>query len=300
MHTEPVSARTDELIRRWETSRIGRLHNESVELELGVHSLALAAQHVLCAAPFLVAMSALAREWHVGDVAFLLSDTMGLHGDAENELMRLFRPSKHDTIGSFVVGFLIAFVFATGLSATMQRTFERIWRLPHADWRSAWRHLVWAVMTSALFAFGLWINKATHRWEISGASEVAVESTGTGLAAFAYFWWTQRILLRGKVRRRQLLPGAVLIGLGTTVLLVAVQIVAPEQITEEVADYGLVGAAFILSAILVAFSTIVLWGVFLGREVSRWATVRRGGDLTTVQPPVELVEPGSVEATRPA
>ena len=129
MHTEPVSARTDELIRRWETSRIGRLYNESVELELGVHSLALAAQHVLCAAPFLVAMSALAREWHVGDVAFLLSDTMGLHGDAENELMRLFRPSKHDTIGSFVVGFLIAFAFATGLSATMQRTFERIWRL---------------------------------------------------------------------------------------------------------------------------------------------------------------------------
>lgn len=77
------------------------------------------------------------------------------------------------------------------------------------------------------------------------------------------------------------------------------QIIAPGQITEEVADYGLVGAAFILSAILVAFSTIVLWGVFLGREVSRWATVRRGGDRTTVQPPVELVEPGSVEATRP-
>ena len=57
---------------------------------------------MLCAAPFLVAMSALAREWHVGDVAFLLSDTMGLHGDAENELMRLFRPSKHDTILVYV------------------------------------------------------------------------------------------------------------------------------------------------------------------------------------------------------
>ena len=224
---------------------------------------------------------------------------MGLHGDAENELMQFFRPSKHDTIGSFVIGLLIAFAFATGLSATMQRTFERIWRLPHADWRSAWRHFVWAVMTSALFAFGLWINKATHRWEISGASEVAVESTGSGLTAFACFWWTQRILLRGRVHRRQLLPGAVLIGLGTTVLLAAVQIIAPGQTTEEVADYGLVGAAFILSVILVAFSTIVWWGVFLGREISRWANLRRGGDLTTVQPPVGSIEPGSVDATRP-
>ena len=118
--------------------------------------------------------------------------TMGLHGDAENELMQLFRPSKHDTIGSFVIGLLIA-----------------------------------------------------------------------------------------------------------TVLLVAVQIIAPGQTTEEVADYGLVGAAFILSVILVAFSTIVWWGVFLGREISRWANLRRGGDLTTVQPPVGSIEPGSVDATRP-
>lgn len=299
MHTERVSARTDELVRRWEASRIGRLYNEAVELELGMHSLALAAQHVLCAAPFLVAMSAIAREWQVGDVAFLLSDTMGLHGDAQHELIQLFRAPKHDDAGSFLSGFLIAFVFATSVSATMQRTFERIWRLPHADWRSAWRHLVWAVMTTALFAFGLWVNKATHRWEISGASEVAVEATGTGFAAFAYFWWTQRILLRGKVRRRQLLPGAVLIGVATTMLIVVVQLLAPVQITKEVADYGLVGAAFILSAILVAFSTIVLWGVFLGREISRWCAARRGGELTTRREPVELVEPGTIEAARP-
>lgn len=269
MHTYRVHDGLNELSRRWEKSRLGQLYAESVELELGIHSLALAAQHVLCAAPFLVAMSAIAREWHVGDVAFLLSDTMGLHGDAQHELMQLFRARAHDGARDFVTGFLIAFAFATGLSATMQRTFERIWRLPHATWRSAWRHLVWAAMTSVLFAFGLWVNKATHTWEISGASEVAVEALGTGLAAFAYFWWTQRILLRGKVTSGQLLPGATLIGLGTTVLIAIVQLIAPSQITEQVADYGLVGAAFILSAILVSFSTTVLWGVFLGREWSR-------------------------------
>lgn len=122
---------------RWSASRIGRIHRESNELELGMHSLALAAQHVLCAAPFLVAMSAITRTLHMGDVALLL-------------------------------------------------------------------------------------------------------------------------------------PGAVLIGLGTTVLILAVQVLAPNEITEQVADYGLVGAAFILALVLVAFSTILLWGVFLGRDLSRW------------------------------
>lgn len=80
---------------------------------------------------------------------------------------------------------------------------------------------------------------------------------------------------RGNARWGQLLPGAVLIGLGTTVLILAVQVLAPNEITEQVADYGLVGAAFILALVLVAFSTILLWGVFLGRDLSRWLVARR-------------------------
>lgn len=80
---------------------------------------------------------------------------------------------------------------------------------------------------------------------------------------------------RGKARWGQLLPGAVLIGLGTTVLILAVQVLAPNEITEKVAAYGLVGAAFILALVLVAFSTILLWGVFLGRDLSRWLVARR-------------------------
>ncbi|GAB3747925.1 hypothetical protein GCM10027599_02010 [Yimella radicis] len=260
---------------RWPAARIGPIHCESNELELGMHSLALAAQHVLCAAPFLVAMSAITRTLHMGDVALLLSDTMGLRGDAQHEIMQLFRVRTHDGAGAFITGFLISFVFATGVSLTMQRTFERIWRLPHADLLSAWRHLVWALMTSVLFASALWVNTATRNWNVSATVEGWVEALTTGFAAFGYYWWTQRILLRGKARWGQLLPGAVLIGLGTTVLILAVQLLAPNEITEQVADYGLVGAAFILALVLVAFSTILLWGVFLGRDLSRWLVARR-------------------------
>ncbi|GAB3578756.1 hypothetical protein GCM10027579_03010 [Calidifontibacter terrae] len=255
--------------RRLSTSPVGRVYGRSVRLELGTHSLALAAQHVLCAAPFLVAMSALSRTWGFGDVGHLLSDTMGLQGDAQNELMALFRTRAHETVGSFVIGFVLAFFFATGVSATMQRTFERIWDLHHADWTAAWRHLAWAVATTVLFGFALWVNKATHTWQIGTTTEVLLEATGTGVAAFVYYWWTQHVLLGGRIAARRLLPGAVLIGVGTVILIVATQVMAPAQVTEQVADYGLVGAAFILATILVAFSTTVLWGAYLGREWER-------------------------------
>lgn len=258
--------RIDALGKRWRDSPTGALYRRSVQLELGIHSLALAAQHVLCAAPFLVAMSALARQWGLGDVGHLLSDTMGLRGDAQHELMALFIARTHETTSTFVIGFLVAFTFATGVSASMQRTFERIWDLPHAGLATMWRHLLWALMTTALFAFALWINKATHRWRISSLAEVCLESASTGAAALFYYWWTQRVLLIGRIPWRKLFPGAVLIGLGTTLMVVVVQLIAPAQVTQQVADYGLVGAAFLLSTILVSFSTIVLWGAFIGCE----------------------------------
>ncbi len=265
----PLSARLATYGRRIENSTAGRIHGRAVRLELGVHSLALAAQHVLCAAPFLVAMSALSRRWGFGDVGHLLSDTMGLRGDAEHELLALFRARSHESVGSFLVGFVVAFFFATGVSATMQRTFERIWDLTHAPWTAWWRHLLWAVATTVLFGVGLWVNEATHTWTLATPVEVGLEAAATGIGAFGYYWWTQHVLLGGRVAPRALLPGALLIGLGTVVLIVLTQVMAPAQVTQQVADYGLVGAAFILSTILVAFSTIVLWGAYLGREYDR-------------------------------
>ena len=109
---------------------------------------------------------------------------------------------------------------------------------------------------------------------------------------------------RGKARWGQLLPGAVLIGLGTTVLILAVQVLAPNEITEQVADYGLVGAAFILALVLVAFSTILLWGVFLGRDLSRWLVARRfdaahssdNPDATTATATATAIDTGAAPA----
>ena len=64
---------------------------------------------------------------------------------------------------------------------------------------------------------------------------------------------------------------------GLVLLLVAVSpVIMPSQITGNVADYGLVGAAFVLSLWAVTYSTIVVFGTLLGQVyVSRGRSLGR-------------------------
>lgn len=75
-------------------------------------------------------------------------------------------------------------------------------------------------------------------------------------------------------------------GVGIVALIKISPFVLSQQIHEEVADYGLVGAVFVLSVWLMALSAVLMGGVMAGVLV-----VRRGATMK----PVDRVAPDATD-----
>ncbi|MEO7069053.1 MAG: hypothetical protein ABI131_01010, partial [Nostocoides sp.] len=73
-----VAARLGALATRWQQSLPGHAWERGQRLDVATHTLALAAQQVLCTAPLLVAMSALLRRFGTGSVVVLLANLLDL------------------------------------------------------------------------------------------------------------------------------------------------------------------------------------------------------------------------------
>ena len=81
---------------------------------------------------------------------------------------------------------------------------------------------------------------------------------------FLFYWWSQHWLLGGRVAWRALLPGAIAVAIGTTVLVRASRWVMPSQISWQVNAYGLIGGVFVLSVWLMVLSAVIFGGVLFG------------------------------------
>lgn len=77
-------------------------------------------------------------------------------------------------------------------------------------------------------------------------------------------WWTQRLLLDGRIGWRPLLPGAIAIGIGLVGLRVAAEIYLSTSIVQHSAQYGPLGIVFVILSWLVAFSIVMLGGAAAG------------------------------------
>lgn len=242
----------------------GHGYRRANEVGLVTLTLALGAQQVLCTAPLLVAASALARRVGGRGLGEGLSRNLGLHGQAAQDVIGLFRSSSRVSLSDLAIGLVLAALFSTGAAATQQRGYELLWSLPRAGLKSWIRQLVW-VLGLMLYIFGSLAAARFGRHLPGGESlGIPVRLVDQFVVAFLFYLWSQHLLLTGRVAWRHLLPGATCMALGTSVLISLSAWILPGQITEQVADYGLVGATFVLSLWLVILSGIVLWGALLG------------------------------------
>jgi membrane protein len=245
----------------WARDTAGRIQ----ELNLPTHVLALSAQQVLCTAPLVVALSAVLQRETGRGVGSVISRFFGLRAGAEADLDALFAGSGAVSETALVVGLVVAVAFATSLGATQQRGFELLWELPRARvLPSALRQLLWAVVLPlyvvAVTGAGRVGREVGHLVGLGPATETLLQ----GVATFAFYWWTQRLLLAGRVPWRSLWQGAVAVAVGTVVLVKVSTVVLPGEIEEEVRDYGLIGAVFVLSIWLMVLSAVLLGGILLG------------------------------------
>jgi membrane protein len=246
----------------------GKCWRRGQDLQVPTQMLALAAQMVLCAAPLLVATSAVVRRADGHGLGEPLARYLGLHGAAARDFMSLFAGSRRVSMAELVVGLLLGAAFGTGIAATQQRGFETLWSLPRAPIRQSWRWLVWLAGLGVYLAVVLGDGQLGHHtdWRLHLGALVRVVLQL--VASLVFYCWSQHLLLMGRVSWRRLLPGAAAMSLGTTLLVLASGYVLPGQLTEQVNDYGPVGATFVLSVWLVTLSAVILGGALIGVTVA--------------------------------
>lgn len=275
-----LAARVEVWATRWQRSLPGHAWQRGQRLDVATHTLALAAQQVLCTAPLLVAMSALLRRFHLGSVVVLLTNLLGLDRTSTKALSSLFETRFRPSLGVLVLGLVLSVAFATSAATTTQRMLETVWGVTRAPWTSLWRQVIWVVALTPAMALAMYAARLSRAPAGSDPVAWVFVAFTEGVCGAAFAWWTQRLLLGGRIAWRRLLPGSAFIGIGLGIASVVSALVVPDQIIDEVTDYGPIGAAFVLSVWVVALTAIMVVGSLAGAVVDE----RRRGVVPRPRP----------------
>ncbi|WP_371494922.1 YhjD/YihY/BrkB family envelope integrity protein [Kitasatospora sp. NBC_00374] len=260
MPMEPPSAgdrpslfgRLRRVVRR---SPAGRGWMRGGDLQLSQRALGFAALGFLTLVPLLIVVSAADPNRGRG-FAQWLGDGLGVSLASRQEVEQLFgRPGQaFQTTTAF--GLAALAVFGLSFGAAVQSGYEKAWNLPPARWWARWRHVLWL---AALIGF-LFLSATSTLWRRSPAGGLAA-----ALSAVLFVWWSQRLLLGGRVRWRALLPGAVVTVVGLLGLRLFSRLVFSPLIASNTVTYGPFGTVLVLQSWLVGVGVVVFGGALVGR-----------------------------------
>ncbi|HEY1821451.1 MAG TPA: YhjD/YihY/BrkB family envelope integrity protein [Trebonia sp.] len=244
--------------------RLSGLIGQLAHVRLVETATVLAAQAFLTAGPVLLAVAALSPDPVQVWLRTSLRAFFGLRGAALEEAQQIFGSYDDETRAAYgAIGIIIMLASATGLSRALQQTCERSWDLPHAKARVvAWRWLPCLfVMLAVLLA------EATAQNGLGVGPAVAVPLSMA--ISTPMWWWTQHLLLGGRIAWPPLLPGAVLAAVGTAFLFWASQAYMPGALNRAIAQSGPLGSVFTILTWLIVFWGLVTAGLAVGYTVAR-------------------------------
>jgi membrane protein len=250
---------------RIDKSAAGHLQRRVVEIDLMNQAMILAAMAFMLFIPALVTLLAVIPLGAAGGAAVSVASRLGLSDAATHDMQQLFPGPNVVRGGTTIFGVIVTVVSAFSWPAALQRGYELAWGQPSLGGAGLWRPLVWLV---AFIAFAvLW-----------GGSGPLVTGWVHGLVlaiiglplAVGWSWWTQHLLLGGRIGWRLLLPGAIVMGVGLVLLRVAAGLYLSTTITQHYAQYGPLGIVFVMLSWLIAFSVVMLGGALFGVVVYEW------------------------------
>lgn len=262
----------DTLLHKLMHTPIVRYVREAREKDLGTHLLAISAQQLLCTAPLAVALGAVGKR--VTHVSFggVLTHVLSLTPRAEQEVDAALAGSPNVSLSALLLNLGFAVAFGIGLAATLQRGLELIWRLRRAPYLgSTIRGVIWAVALPVMISAVVVIGRAGHFLHHHISAAVVVGLSLQILAIAAFIWWTQYLLLSGRVQFKKLWLPTLVSTLAIAVVILAGRQLISGQIVPAYRAYGSVGIGIVLSAwMAIASSTSSI-----GLAVGAWFQLRR-------------------------
>ncbi|MFE7549684.1 ribonuclease BN [Streptomyces gardneri] len=238
--------------------RAGHRWGPVSDFDLWQRSLGFAALGFLTLVPLLIVVSAAGAGSGQG-FAEWVGDALGVSEAARAEIGRLFALPGQVWRTTTAFGLALLTVFGLSFGTVVQSGYEKVWDLPPARWRARWRHVLWlAVLIGALYLFA-----ASSFWR-----DVPVRDALSLVAGALFFWWSQRLLLGGRVAWISLLPGALLTVFGLFGLRIFSRFVFSPLIASSAVTYGPFGAFLVIQTWLVAVGVVVFGGALTGRLVA--------------------------------
>ncbi|WP_306317400.1 MULTISPECIES: YhjD/YihY/BrkB family envelope integrity protein [unclassified Streptomyces] len=255
----------------------GRIVQRLVHVNILDMATRLAAQAFLAALPLLIAIASFCPQAVRRELMRSLRTLIGTTGPvvAQAEGVAGGGDTAQHSWGA--AGVLVALLSATAFTRALQRMCERAWDLPRSGVRLvAWRWAVWLLVWVAM----LIVQGALHRSFGAGAF---LGYPLQFVAAALMWWWTQHLLLAGRLPWLPLLPGALLTAAGVVAFCGVSGLWLPRALRMSVERYGALGSVFTVLSWLILFFTTVVFGVAVGRVLAQEEFLRRR--LGTPPPP---------------
>ncbi|WP_371478658.1 YhjD/YihY/BrkB family envelope integrity protein [Kitasatospora sp. NBC_00315] len=224
----------------------------------------LAAQCFLTAVPLLFVVGSIAPQSFSDRVVSSLRSALGLHGGSVDQLRQVYQPHDAEVrqaVGA--VGAVMVLLSATAFSRAMQRVCERAWQMPKAGARVvAWRWVVWVASLLAILALQGPLRDGFGVGQVLGLPLTLASSV-------LIWWWTQHLLLGGRLPWLPLLPGALLAGGAMVALSFTARLYIPRALNRSLADYGSLGPVFTVLSWLIAVCAAITVCLTVGAVVAQ-------------------------------
>ncbi|WP_069816651.1 YhjD/YihY/BrkB family envelope integrity protein [Streptomyces sp. TP-A0874] len=240
-------------------SAAGRVWAWGTDIELLHRAMGFAALGFLTLVPLLVVVFA-ADPTNGRGFAQWLGEGLGVSHDSKQEINRLFAPSRQALRTTTSFGLAALCLFGLTFGSAVQTGYEKVWGLPPGRWHARWRHVLWLAV---LIAF-LVLSADTTLWGAS-RTETTLRGLVAALSAVLFFWFSQWLLLAGRIGWMTLLPGALATVVGLLGLRVFSNLVFSPLIASNAVTYGSFGTVLAVQSWLVGVGFVVFGGALFGR-----------------------------------
>ena len=162
-----------------------------------------------------------------------------------------------------VIGVMLLVIAATSFARALERSLPKIWRTRPVSIKFAWRWLAALVAV----VIGLALVVAT-RIIVRGDGPMPVVEFVAEIALWGALWWIASwIVINRRVGLRELLPGAVLAGVGFAVAGLFGRAFLPPLLADSASRFGVLGMAFTYIGWLLVLACVLLIALTVGRVV---------------------------------
>jgi membrane protein len=253
-------------VQRFERSIAGHATQLLRDIVIIDKAMLMAAVSFISFVPLLIVLAAIFPVTEIHDFSGTLRAIMGLDADATQMVRTLFAPASRVARTTTVASLIIVIVSAYAFVANLQQTYELVWRKKRARRvQSFLRRWLWL---AAFLVFGLVL--ALLHAALGGGTEQQVLANVVGfLLAACFFTWSMRLLLGGRVRWVELVPGGVATAIGQAGLRGFSMLFFSPMVVSNADAYGPIGVVFVLMSWLIGACVVLVGGPVVGVAISK-------------------------------